>query len=68
MTKKTTTKKTVSKQNTTKAVTNAMSSGRVRIHNPVTNSYYQVRRRSTSAGKKGTIIGKWSSKSPKKNK
>lgn len=34
-----------------------------RIHNPVTNSYYKLRVRNTSAGKKGTIIGKWSSKS-----
>ncbi len=38
------------------------SQSKVRIHNPVTNTYYQVRRRSTSAGRKGTIIGKWSSK------
>lgn len=44
------------------------SSNRVRIHNPVTNSYYQVRKRSTSAGKKGTIIGKWSNKTQKKKK
>lgn len=33
-----------------------------RIHNPVTNSYYKLRTRSTSAGKKGTIVGKWSPK------
>ena len=33
-----------------------------RIHNPITNTYYRIRIKSTSAGKKGTIIGKWSSK------
>ncbi len=33
-----------------------------RIHNPVTNSYYSVRVKNTSAGKKGTIIGKWTPK------
>lgn len=31
-----------------------------RISNPVTGTYYQIRVRSTSAGNKGTIIGKWS--------
>jgi hypothetical protein len=54
--------RTSSKKNTNS------SSDRIRIHNPVTNSYYQVRRRTTSAGKKGTIIGKWSNKAAKKNK
>lgn len=29
------------------------------IYNPITNSYYTVRTRSTVVGKKGTIIGKW---------
>jgi|GEM_PF-2218084 len=43
--------KTTTKSNTTK-----------RISNPVTGTYYQIRVRSTSAGNKGTIIGKWSSK------
>lgn len=38
-------------------------SSTTRIHNPVTNSYYSLRVRNTSAGKKGTIIGKWSPKS-----
>jgi hypothetical protein len=33
-----------------------------RIYNPVTSSYYAIRARSTVAGNKGTIIGKWSSK------
>lgn len=40
-----------------------MSEKKVRIHNPVTNTYYQIRQRSTSAGSKGSIVGKWSSKS-----
>lgn len=31
-----------------------------RIWNPVTGSYYQIRQKTTSAGTKGTIIGKWS--------
>jgi hypothetical protein len=31
-----------------------------RIHNPTTKSYYATRERSTSAGPKGSIIGKWS--------
>ncbi|KUK77135.1 MAG: hypothetical protein XD93_0517 [candidate division WS6 bacterium 34_10] len=35
---------------------------KIRIHNPVTNSYYKIRQKSTSAGKKGSIMGKWSSK------
>ena len=35
---------------------------KVRVYNPVTNSYYQIRRKSTSAGKKGSIMGKWSSR------
>jgi|LDZT01.1.fsa_nt_gi hypothetical protein len=35
---------------------------KIRIYNPVTNSYYQIRQKSTSAGKKGSIMGKWSSK------
>ena len=34
----------------------------VRIHNTVTNTYYRIRQRSTSAGQKGTIIGKWKGK------
>ena len=33
-----------------------------RIYNPVTKTYYSVRLRKTSAGEKGTIIGKWSPK------
>jgi len=40
-----------------------MSAKKVRMHNPVTNTYYRVRQRSTSAGRKGSIVGKWSSKS-----
>ena len=35
---------------------------KVRIHNPITNTYYQVRQKTTKAGQKGSIIGKWSSK------
>ena len=38
------------------------SSNTKRIHNPVTNTYYSVRVKNTSAGKKGTIMGKWSPK------
>lgn len=30
-----------------------------RIHNPITGSYYKIRQKDTSAGKKGSIIGKW---------
>jgi len=33
-----------------------------RVHLPHTNTYMKARERSTSAGKKGTFIGKWSSK------
>jgi len=41
---------------------NTVQNKQVRIYNPVTNSYYQIRQRTTSAGRKGSIIGKWSSK------
>jgi len=34
---------------------------RKRIHNPVTGKYYEVRQRSSKAGKKGQIKGLWSS-------
>jgi hypothetical protein len=44
----------------TKKTTNTTNTKR--IHNPVTNTYYSVRVRNTSSGKKGTIIGKWSPK------
>ncbi len=44
-----------------KSTTKSSSNAR-RIHNPVTNTYYQVRVKNTSAGNKGTIIGKWSPK------
>jgi len=37
-----------------------------RIYNPKTKTYYVLRQRSTSKGKKGTIMGKW--KPPKKKK
>ena len=33
-----------------------------RIHNPITKTYYSVRVKNTSVGKKGTIIGKWKPK------
>ena len=33
-----------------------------KIYNPITSTYYKVRVKNTSAGAKGTIIGKWSSK------
>lgn len=36
-----------------------------RISNPVTGTYYRIRVRNTSAGNKGTILGKWSP--PKKS-
>jgi len=39
-----------------------------RIYNSITGSYYSVRVRSTNMGKKGTIIGKWSSAMSKKEK
>jgi hypothetical protein len=35
---------------------------KIRIHNPVTNSYYQIQQKSTTAGKRGSIMRKWSSK------
>lgn len=41
---------------------NTATGKRVRIYNPVTNSYYQIRQKTTSAGRKGSIIGKWSNK------
>ena len=37
-----------------------------RIHNPKTGRYYQVRQRSSTKGRKGTIMGTWSP--PKKSK
>lgn len=36
----------------------------IRISNPVTGTYYKLRVRSTSAGNKGTIMGKWSPPKP----
>jgi len=30
-----------------------------RIYNPVTRTYYSIRIKDTSAGNKGSIIGKW---------
>lgn len=35
-----------------------------RIRNPVTGTYYKIRVRNTSAGKRGTILGKWSPPKP----
>jgi hypothetical protein len=35
-------------------------SNTIRISNPVTGTYYRLRVHSTSAGNKGTIMGKWS--------
>ncbi len=50
------------------AKSSSSASRRVRIYNPVTHSYYKLRRRSTSAGNRGSIIAKWSSENLKKNK
>lgn len=36
------------------------------IYNPVTDTYYEIKQRSTKRGKKGTIIGKWKRKGGKK--
>lgn len=30
-----------------------------KLYNPITKTYYEVDVKSTSTGKKGTIIGKW---------
>jgi len=49
-----------------KKTTKAKTPAKKRIYNPVTKSHYSVRVRSTTVGKKGTIIGKWSA--IKKNK
>ena len=35
-----------------------------RIRNPVTGTYYRLRVRSTPAGNRGTIMGKWSPPKP----
>jgi len=51
-----------------KSAKSKTSTRRKRIYNPVTKSYYSVRVKSTKAGKKGTIIGKWSSAISKKRK
>lgn len=39
-----------------------------RIRNPVTGTYYKLRIRSTPAGKRGTIMGKWSPPKPATNR
>jgi len=39
---------------------------RKRIYNPVTGKYYSVRQRTTKKGKKGQIIGLWTSKKKRK--
>lgn len=36
--------------------------GKTRIYNPKTRSYYSIRVRSTKKGTKGTIKGKWKPK------
>ena len=33
-----------------------------RIYNPVTGKYYEIRERSSKYGKKGQIVGLWSSR------
>ncbi len=43
----------------TKKKTVRTSSSTKKIYNPVTKTYYKLRVKSTSAGKKGTIIGKY---------
>ena len=35
---------------------------KVRVYNPVINTYYYIRQKSESAGRKGTIVSKWSEK------
>lgn len=35
---------------------------KVRVYNPVINTYYHIRQKSESAGRKGTIVSKWSEK------
>ncbi len=37
--------------------------GQKRIHNPSTGKYYAIRQRTTSAGRKGQIIGAYKSES-----
>jgi hypothetical protein len=41
---------------------NTTQNKQVRIYNPVTNSYYQIRQKTTSSGRRGSIIEKWASK------
>jgi len=38
-----------------------------RIHNPSTGKYYAIRQRTTSAGKKGQILGSYKSQSTAKS-
>jgi len=46
----------------TKVATKSYSSVDNKVYNPVTNTYYEVKIQSTPAGKKGTIVGKYSRK------
>jgi len=41
---------------------NTTQNKQVRIYNPVTNSYYQIRQKTASSGKRESIIEKWASK------
>lgn len=52
--------KTSSKKSVKNSTASSGKSSVKRIHNPITNSYYQLRVRNTSEGNRGTIIGKWS--------
>ncbi|KKP92543.1 MAG: hypothetical protein UR96_C0010G0011 [candidate division WS6 bacterium GW2011_GWC1_36_11] len=52
-------------QTTTKILnkkTNTTQNKQVRIYNPVTNSYYQIRQKTASSRRRGSIIEKWASK------
>jgi hypothetical protein len=39
-----------------------MAKGKKRIYNPYTETYYEIRIKNTSRGKKGTIIGSYKKK------
>ena len=41
---------------------------RKRIRNPKTGRYYQIRQRSSSKGRRGTIMGTWSPPAKKRKK
>jgi len=45
-----------------------MTRKKKRIYNPKTGRYYQIRQRSSSKGRRGTIMGTWSPPAKKRKK